>query len=101
MDKRTTDLFCHDCGNNFTAELDMDINGNHEIECPHCGHIHYRVVEDGRVTGQRYRSSMGTVVAQVSTGSTSSVNNSGYINMAWQNTDSASASLRTMSGSTT
>jgi len=59
--KRTTGMYCHACGNDFSATLDMDLNGNHEIECPHCGHIHYRVVKDREVTEERYRSSAGGI----------------------------------------
>jgi len=72
----------------------MDINGNHEIECPHCGHIHYRVVEDGRVTDDRYRSSMGMVQANTWTGSTANSSSSNfYVN--WGSTTSGSTTLRT------
>jgi len=99
MDTRETEMFCHDCRNDFTAELDMDINGNHEIECPHCGHIHYRVVEDGRVTDDRYRSSMGIVQANAYTMTASSNNSNVYLQQSWASTDSSSNVLRT-SGTT-
>ena len=93
MNKRQTEMYCHGCDNTFTAELDMDLNGNHEIECPHCGHIHYRVVEDGKVTGDRYRSSMQTVVASASTGTTSYNYSTGnYIS--WQDTSSGSTAIK-------
>ena len=92
MNTRETEMYCHDCRNNFTAELDMDINGNHEIECPHCGHVHYRVVEDGRVTDDRYRSSMGMVQANTWTVTSSSGSNV-YVN--WASTTSGSNTLRT------
>lgn len=49
-------------------ELDLGLNGNHEITCPYCQHIHYRVVENGVVTEDRYRSSAGQIfVASTST----------------------------------
>lgn len=54
-----TPLYCHDCGKNFVALLDHSINGNHIIECPHCGHEHCRVMENGRVTEQRWSSRYG------------------------------------------
>lgn len=99
MATRETEMHCHDCGNDFVAELDMDVNGNHEIDCPHCEHTHYRVVEDGRVTGERYRSSMGTVQANtyVTTGTNSS--SSVYLTNSWNTSDSGTQTLRT-SGST-
>jgi len=54
-----TDMYCHNCNNNFIAELDYRINGNHVIECPHCYHEHCRVIEDGIVTGERFDSKSG------------------------------------------
>lgn len=49
-----TDMHCHSCQKDFIAILDFDVNGDHEIECPHCAHIHYRATKDGKVTESRY-----------------------------------------------
>lgn len=49
-----TPLYCHDCGKNFVAELDYDINGDHIAECPHCGHEHCRTIKDGVITEARW-----------------------------------------------
>lgn len=49
--KVVTDLYCTHCSKNFRAKLDHDIDGNHIIECPWCGHEHCRVIKDGRVMG--------------------------------------------------
>lgn len=54
-----TDLSCHDCGNGFVALLDYSVNGNHVIECPHCGHEHCRVIEGGKITEERWSSRYG------------------------------------------
>jgi hypothetical protein len=54
------DMYCHACSKNFLATINYDLNGNHQIECPHCHHIHFRVVKDGRVTGDRYDSDART-----------------------------------------
>jgi DNA-directed RNA polymerase subunit RPC12/RpoP len=51
-----TDMYCHDCGKNFIATLDFDLDGDHEIECPSCAHIHYRKIIAGVVTGERHDS---------------------------------------------
>lgn len=51
-----TELHCHNCSKNFIAELHADIDGKHVIECPHCGHEHYRHIKDGAVTHQRWGS---------------------------------------------
>lgn len=51
-----TDMGCTECGKLFVAGLDMGVDGNHIIECPHCRHEHCRVVEGGRVTEDRWSS---------------------------------------------
>lgn len=51
-----TDMHCHNCSNTFVAELEFDINGEHVIECPHCGHEHYRTIKDGEITEARWGS---------------------------------------------
>lgn len=56
-----TDLHCHSCEDqgkpsHFSAAIDFDLDGNHEIECPRCAHIHYRKIKNGRVTSDRYSS---------------------------------------------
>ena len=98
-----TRIFCHECNGNFTAELEMFVNGNQEIACPNCGHVHYRVVENGRVTGDRYRSSMATYIAygtgwvavggfvQVSTGgsTTTSAAGTAIYAQSWSNSSTA------------
>lgn len=77
----------------------MGINGNHEIVCPHCGHTHYRVVENGRVTGERYRSSMNTIIAPTyamdtsNNGMTSS--NDTWLQQSWNDSTSGTWSIRT------
>lgn len=54
-------VYCTNCGREFVAELDLSLNGNHEITCPLCQHVHYRVVRDGVVTEDRWRSSAGPI----------------------------------------
>lgn len=49
-----TEMYCHACRSNFVAELEGGISGRHLIECPGCGHEHYRVIKDGVVTGDRW-----------------------------------------------
>lgn len=81
-----TKLYCHGCGKDFIAKMDMELNGNHEIICPNCGHVHYRVVENGEVTGERYRSSMQTYscsTVYVTITNTSSTSGSIYLSDSW------------------
>lgn len=51
-----TPLHCHDCNGDFVAAINYDLNGNHVVACPRCGHQHCRVVKDGKVTGERFDS---------------------------------------------
>jgi DNA-directed RNA polymerase subunit RPC12/RpoP len=51
-----TDMYCTECGKNFIAKLDYDIEGNHIVECPHCGHEHCRVIEGGKISEERWSS---------------------------------------------
>ena len=80
-----TRLYCHECDGYFTARLDMALNGNHEIKCPNCGHIHYRVVENGKVTGERYRSSMRTYYV-LGASYTTAATTSFYLSDSWAST---------------
>jgi hypothetical protein len=77
-----SDVYCTNCAGKFIATLDLDLNGNHEITCPLCQHVHYRVVKDGVVTEDRWRSSavagMPTFVA-----STSTITNVNFYNVAY------------------
>jgi DNA-directed RNA polymerase subunit RPC12/RpoP len=51
-----TDMHCHACSKGFLALLDYRIENNQIIECPHCGHLHYRKVVAGVVTEVRHGS---------------------------------------------
>lgn len=51
-----TEMSCHSCHKQFVAELDFDIEGNYVIECVHCGHEHYRTIENGKITEARWGS---------------------------------------------
>jgi pyruvate/2-oxoacid:ferredoxin oxidoreductase beta subunit len=46
--------YCHGCGHYVQFNLDMELNGNHVLECPNCGHEHCRVVQDGKITSERW-----------------------------------------------
>ena len=67
------EIFCHGCSRFVQFILNFEIDGQYQIDCPNCGHEHFRVIRDGRITDDRWRSSMGNVYTQVY-GSTSSVN---------------------------
>jgi len=54
MNKEITEFYCHECDGYIRVELDYDLNGNHVVECPKCGHEHCRVIKDGKVTSDRW-----------------------------------------------
>jgi hypothetical protein len=41
------ELFCHGCDSYVQFNLDISISGNHHLDCPKCGHQHYRYVTNG------------------------------------------------------
>ena len=54
-----TNLDCTSCSKVFVAKINYDLDGNHKILCPYCGHEHYRVIKKGFVTGDRWDSQGG------------------------------------------
>lgn len=48
------ELYCHNCGKYVQFNLDLSLDGNYKLDCPNCGHDHYRVVKDGKITDERY-----------------------------------------------
>ncbi|MDP2622286.1 MAG: hypothetical protein Q8Q29_00610 [Actinomycetota bacterium] len=79
MNESRSNVDCTNCGGSFIAVLDLSLNGNHEITCPLCRHVHYRVVRDGVVTEDRWRSSAGPIY-MATTSTTFNVNLSFSIN---------------------
>lgn len=57
--ERRTHMDCHHCGKSFIALIDFSLDGNHIIECAHCGHEHYRKIQKGVVTEERWGSANG------------------------------------------
>ena len=47
-------LNCTECRRTFRFNLDFELDGNHEITCPGCGHTHYRVIVNGKITEERF-----------------------------------------------
>jgi len=57
------ELACSDCGRRLVFDMNFSQDGNHEITCPACGHVHYRVVRNGQITGDRWQAAMQTFMA--------------------------------------
>ena len=54
---RKQEIYCHACDGHVQFELDLDLDGDYELQCPNCGHTHYRRVRQGIITDIRWRSS--------------------------------------------
>lgn len=85
------ELWCHGCENYVQFSMDLNMDGNHVLDCPVCGHQHYRVVRNGKITGIRWRNSAGTGIAvtrvtySVTSTSDSTTSSSVFLQQAWSN----------------
>ena len=50
------ELWCHECMKYVQFDLDIELDGEHVIICPNCGHEHCRIIEKGIVTEARWDS---------------------------------------------
>lgn len=76
------ELFCHNCRKYVQFLLDTEIDGNHVIKCPNCGHEHCRVVKNGVVTEDRWDSRNGPTI-QVSRNAITFSSSSTSSNVSW------------------
>lgn len=60
------ELWCHNCGLYVQFEIDMELNGNHVLNCPNCDHEHCRVVNNGIITDDRWDTRNGVSTHWVS-----------------------------------
>ncbi len=51
-----TSMNCHACERSFMALIDHGVDAHLVINCPNCGHKHYRTVKAGVVTDERHGS---------------------------------------------
>jgi len=62
--RRKEEFYCDTagggCGKYFLTYLRKSMFGNYTIECPNCGHHHFRVIEEGLVTRERHSFRLGT-----------------------------------------
>jgi hypothetical protein len=66
MARREEEFYCDvsggGCGKYFKTFLRESMFGNYTIECPNCQHHHFRVIENGLITGERHSQRMGNEV---------------------------------------
>jgi hypothetical protein len=48
------EFYCNECNKYFDIKLNTAHNGNYRIHCPICDHIHYREIENGKITDRRF-----------------------------------------------
>jgi len=48
------ELHCHECDGYVQFDIDLEIDGNHILECPKCGHQHCRIVQKGKISDSRW-----------------------------------------------
>lgn len=94
-----TEIYCHECQQYITFDLDATKDGNHVIECPECGHEHCRVVENGRITSTRWdqRNGLPTITYAITAATTSATSITG--GSYYQSTASSTTSTDNMAGS--
>lgn len=49
-----TEFVCYCAKKYIYVWLNTGINGNYEIVCPTCGHVHYRSIKNGHITDDRF-----------------------------------------------
>lgn len=56
MARQRFEFYCTECKKYFDITMNMSLNGWFRIHCPNvsCGHIHYRKVNDGKITEDRF-----------------------------------------------
>jgi hypothetical protein len=63
MSRREEEFYCDKsgggCGKYFKTWLRESMFGNYTMECPNCGHHHFRVIKEGLVTADRHNERMG------------------------------------------
>jgi len=56
--RRREEFYCDTagggCSKYFLTYLRDNMTGNYSIQCPGCGHLHYRYIKEGLVTGDRH-----------------------------------------------
>ena len=56
--RKHIEFYCEECDHYTFCWLNMNLNGNHLMNCPNCGHKHYRVVKGGIITAERHNDCM-------------------------------------------
>jgi len=92
--KERQELHCHECNKYVQFDLDLDLDGNHVLTCPNCGHEHCRVVKNGKITEERWSSrnrNLATItVSQATVTTTTTSTYTSYDSTSSNTTDTSS-----------
>ncbi|KKN86510.1 hypothetical protein LCGC14_0266860 [marine sediment metagenome] len=53
------EVYCMECEKYFRFQISEEESGDLDIPCKECGHMHFRVVEKGRITEDRWAFDLG------------------------------------------
>ena len=88
-DIQRQELHCPECNGTYRFDLDFELDGDHEVVCPGCGHTHYRVIENGKITEVRYQpyaahaTYAATGYQMIATSSATTTDGTDYISSDW------------------
>jgi transcription elongation factor Elf1 len=54
MPKQTIEFNCYVCSHYLYPRMNISLDGNYIVNCPVCGHQHYRTIRDGYITSDRF-----------------------------------------------
>lgn len=54
MGRRVVEFNCYECSHYLYPRMNMELDGNYVVNCPNCGHKHYRTIKDGYITDTRF-----------------------------------------------
>lgn len=88
------ELYCHNCEMYVRFNLDIELNGQHIIECPNCKHKHYRFILNGEISDGRWGRDPSQDQVYMANNTTAysfsvyanSTGTTGYTTMLWLNT---------------
>jgi hypothetical protein len=94
MNIERQELHCHNCNCYVQFDLDLSIDDNYVLYCPKCGHDHYRVVKNGKITDKRWGQSQSQTRIGLTTWTTTSTyvtstSSSSFLYSSWMNTTTA------------
>jgi len=93
--KEAQELHCHACNRYVQFVIDLSMEGRHVLKCPNCGHEHYRIVQNGRITAERWGQDPAQMQTYYIGGATSTATSMDSQSSSWGTWASSSAGSAT------